>query len=248
VLRRASRIVVSSPRLAEYARELADFRGKCVVIPFGIDRDRLAETPRVRDRVAAIRAAVPGPTLLFVGRLVPYKGVDVLIDAMRGVEATALIVGDGPLRAELEARAASAGVAARVRLLGNLDDEEVVAQLHACDAFVLPSLTRQETFGVVQLEAMACGRPVVSTNLETGVPWVNQHEVTGLIVPPGDPASLAAACRRLLADAGLRRRYGRAGIDRVESQFTVPAMVRATTALYREVCRSPVPAPAAVPN
>jgi rhamnosyl/mannosyltransferase len=88
--------------------------------------------------------------------------------------ATALILGDGPLRGELEARAAASGAAGRVRFLGALPDAEVVAHLHACDVFVLPSVSRQETFGVAQLEAMACGRPVVSTNLETGVPWVNQ--------------------------------------------------------------------------
>jgi rhamnosyl/mannosyltransferase len=237
VLHRANRIVVSSPRLAEYARELADFRRKCVVIPFGLDTAHLAATPAVASRVAEIDARYPGPRLLFVGRLVPYKGIDVLIDAMVNVQATCLIVGDGPLRGALEARAAACGVAARVQFLGGLPDADVVAQLHACDLFVLPSVTRQETFGVVQLEAMACGRAVVSTNLETGVPWVNQHETTGLIVPPGDAAALAQALTHLLGDAALRARYGAAGRARVASQFTVPAMTRATTALYEQVAR-----------
>ena len=235
VLRRASRIVVSSPRLAEFARELADFRAKCVVIPFGIDTDRLAPAPVVQQRASEIAQEFPGPRLLFVGRLVPYKGVDVLIDAMKDVDGTALILGDGPLRAALEARVAALGIGTRVRFLGSSSDADVVAHLHACDVFVLPSLTRQETFGVVQLEAMACGRPVVSTNLETGVPWVNQHERTGLIVAPGDAKALAAACNRLLRDATLRREYGEAARERVASHFTVAAMVAATTALYHEV-------------
>ena len=102
VLSRASRIVVSSPRLAEYARELSDFRHKCVVIPFGLDTSHLAETPAIAGRAAEIAREFPGPRVLFVGRLVPYKGVDVLIDAMASVQATCLIVGDGPLRASLE--------------------------------------------------------------------------------------------------------------------------------------------------
>src|SRR5262249_26291664 len=158
-------------------------RSKCVVIPFGIDLDRLKATPQATARVAEIVAAHPGPRLLFIGRLVPYKGVDVLVDAMASVpNATTLILGDGPLRGDLETRAAASGVSGRVRFLGALPDSEVVAHLHACDTFVLPSVTRQETFGVAQLEAMACGRPVVSTNLETGVPWVNQDGVTGLVV------------------------------------------------------------------
>ena len=237
VLSRASRIVVSSPRLAEYARELSDFRHKCVVIPFGLDTSHLAETPAIADRAAAIAREFPGPRVLFVGRLVPYKGVDVLIEAMASVQATCLIVGDGPLRGSLESHAASRGVSSRVRFLGGVSDADLAAHLHACDLFVLPSVTRQETFGVVQLEAMACGRPVVSTDLETGVPWVNQHETTGLVVRPGDAAALAAALTRLAGDPALRERFGAAGRARVASQFTVEAMTRATTALYEEVVR-----------
>jgi glycosyltransferase involved in cell wall biosynthesis len=237
VLSRASRIVVSSPRLAEYSRELADFRHKCAVIPFGLDTSHLAETPTLAARAADIARECPGPRVLFVGRLVPYKGVDVLIDAMATVGATCLIVGEGPLRASLESRAASAGVSKRVRFLGGVSDADLAAHLHACDLFVLPSVTRQETFGVVQLEAMACGRAVVSTNLETGVPWVNQHETTGLVVPPNDAVALAGAITRLLDDPALRARYGTAGRARVASEFSVEAMTRATTALYQDVVR-----------
>jgi len=141
VLSRASRIVVSSPRLAEYARELSDFRHKCVVIPFGLDTSHLAETPAIAARAAGIAREFPGPRVLFVGRLVPYKGVDVLIDAMAGVQATCLIVGDGPLRASLESHAASRGVSSRVRFLGGVSDADLAAHLHACDLFVLPSVT-----------------------------------------------------------------------------------------------------------
>jgi len=237
VLSRASRIVVSSPRLAEYARELSDFRHKCVVIPFGLDTSHLAETPAIAARAAGIAREFPGPRVLFVGRLVPYKGVDVLIDAIASVQATCLIVGDGPLRASLESHAASRGVSSRVRFLGGVSDADLAAHLHACDLFVLPSVTRQETFGVVQLEAMACGRPVVSTDLETGVPWVNQHESTGLVVRPGDAAALAAALTRLSGDPALRERFGAAGRARVASHFTVEAMTRATTALYQGIVR-----------
>jgi rhamnosyl/mannosyltransferase len=235
-LTRADRIVVSSPRLADHARELADFRSKCVVIPFGIDVERLEATPAVTARAAQIVAEHPGPRVLFIGRLVPYKGVDVLLDAMASVpRATALILGDGPLRGELAARAAASGVAGRVRFLGALPDAEVVAHLHACDVFVLPSVSRQETFGVAQLEAMACGRPVVSTDLETGVPWVNQHEVTGLVVPPGNSERLSDALGTLLSDEALRNRLGAAARERVEREFTTERMAQRTVSLYRDV-------------
>ena len=206
------------------------------MIPFGIDVERLDATPAVTARAAQIVTEHPGPRLLFIGRLVPYKGVDVLIDAMASVPgATAFILGDGPLRGELEARAAASGVAGRVQFLGALPDAEVVAHLHACDVFVLPSVSRQETFGVAQLEAMACGRPVVSTDLETGVPWVNQHEVTGLVVPPGNSERLSDALGTLLSDEALRNRLGKAARERVEREFTTERMAQRTVSLYRDV-------------
>ena len=234
VLARAARIVVSSPNLAAHAAELQPFRDKCVVIPFGIDRSRFEATEAIRSRSAALRAGSEGPRVLFIGRLVPYKGVDVLLRAMARVQATAWVVGDGPLRQALEGEAEGLGLGDRVRFLGSLPDADVVAYLHACDVFVLPSVTHAETFGMVQLEAMTCGKPVVSTNLRSGVPWVNVHGETGLVVEPGDAEGLADALTRLLNDADLRERLGAAGRARVLRDFTLEAMAASTASIYRE--------------
>jgi rhamnosyl/mannosyltransferase len=235
VLERADRIVVSSPRLADFSAELRDFRGKCVVIPFGITTDRLRLTTAVHQRAEAVRRSFPGPLVLFVGRLVRYKGIDVLVRAMKSVNATALIVGAGPLDADLRREAERSGLKDRVKFLGALSDDDVVAHLQGCDVFALPSVSSAETFGVAQLEAMACGKPVVSTDLRTGVPWVNRHGETGLIVPPGDAEALALALSTLLADGGLRQRLGEAARRRVEADFTVDAMRTKAAALYGEV-------------
>ena len=164
VLRRAARIIVSSPELARHAVELQDFRDKCVVVPFGVDTRRLVATDEVRVQVDALRARHHTPILLFVGRLVSYKGVDVLLRALNGIEATTLLVGDGPLRTTLETQAQELRLS-RVRFLGEVSDTELTTLYRAADVFVLPSVTRAEAFGVVQLEAMACEVPVVSTNL-----------------------------------------------------------------------------------
>jgi rhamnosyl/mannosyltransferase len=167
--------------------------------------------------------------------MVPYKGLDVLVRAFANVDATAILVGDGPTRSSVEGLARDTGVGGRVVFAGRVDDDEMVALYQACDAFVLPSVTRAEAFGVVQLEAMAAGRPVVSTALPSGVPWVNQDEVTGLVVPPGDAGALTAALTRLLRDEALRVRMGQAGQARVAAEFTVARMVAATTALYHRL-------------
>jgi glycosyltransferase involved in cell wall biosynthesis len=239
VLQRAARVVVSSPALAEHAAELQPVRDKVVVVPFGIDADRLALTPEVAARAEVLKRETPGPRLLFIGRLVPYKGVDVLLRALSALDATAWIVGDGPMRAALEREAKERGVAGRAQFLGALPDAEVVARLHACDVFVLPSVTHAETFGMVQLEAMACGVPVVSTSVRSGVPWVNRHGETGLVVAPGDSDALAAALQQLIGDPLLRRRMGEAGRARVAREFTLEAMAARTAAVYRDVVRGP---------
>src|SRR5262245_33485931 len=218
-LRRASRIVVASPPLRE-VEALADHRHKCVVVPFGLRLDRYALTPRIAARVESIRRTATRPILLFVGRLLDYKGVDVMLRAVPGLEADVMIVGDGPRRSELRELARELGVADRVHFLGEVDDDGLLAWCHACDALVLPSVTRQEAFGMVQLEAMLCGHPVVSTDLGTGVAWVNQHERTGLVVPPGDSSALHQALRRIVTDSALRQSLGEAARTRVLDEFT----------------------------
>ena len=234
-LSRAARIVVSSPTLGESAPELQDFQSKCTVIPFGIESPNVADTDAVLSRVHAIRREANRPIVLFVGRLVPYKGVDVLLEALSGLDAAGLIVGDGPLRSQLESQARTLGIENRVRFVGSVADEELAALYRACDVFVLPSVTRQEAFGVVQLEAMAAGKPVVSTDLGTGVGWVNRNAETGFVVPPRDPVALREAIRRLLADPQLQKSMGDAAMRRVRSAFSVEKMIDDTLALYREV-------------
>ena len=127
------------------------------------------------------------------------------------------------------------GISDRVRFAGEVSHEELAALYHACDVFVLPSITRAEAFGYVQLEAMACARPVVSTRVPSGVAWVNRDGVTGLTVAPGDVEALARAIAALTADPDLARRMGAAGRDRVLSEFTMARMRTAAATLYREV-------------
>lgn len=232
-LARASRIIVASPTLAASAPALRAWQSKCVVIPYGIDvEDTASETA---GRAEAIRAAEKRAIILFVGRLVGYKGVDVLIESMQGITATAFIVGEGPERRTLEQQAEALGVADRVRFLGEVSTGELGALYRACDLFVLPSVTRQEAFGIVQIEAMASGKPVVSTDLGTGVAWVNQHGETGIVVPPRDARALHEAIAQLVSDPARRSTLGAAGARRARSAFTIDRMIQSVLTLYREV-------------
>ena len=241
VLRATDLIAVSNPVYIQDSPFLRRHAGKCRVIHFGVDLARFALTPALAEQAAAWRSRFPGQTLiLFVGRLRHYKGVNVLIEAMRSVTgAQALIVGVGPLEATWRQQASDAGVTDRVTFLGELSDADVLAALHAAELFVLPSTNRAETFGIVQIEAMACGLPVICTELGTGTSYVNQQGVTGLIVPPNDAAALAAAITTLVADPALRQMLGAAGRQRVATQFSVAAMLRQTLAFYQEALAQP---------
>jgi len=235
----AHRIVVSSPPLGEHAAALQPYRDKVRVIPFGIEMSQWEATPSVCARAAEIRAEVNGrPLILFVGRMVPYKGVDVLLRALVGLDASAILIGDGPSRPGWTALARDLGLTDRVRFAGEVTHGELAASYHACDTFVLPSVTRAEAFGYVQLEAMTCGKPVVSTRVPSGVPWVNRHGESGLTVPPGDVDALRRALAELAADAPLRARFGSSGLRRVQTEFTIDIMRSTAEALYREVAAS----------
>ena len=184
---------------------------------------------------AALRTAARRPIVLFIGRLVAYKGVDVLLAAAAALPVQVVIVGDGPMKERWHRLADAHRDRAEVRFTGGLADHEVKAWLHAADIFVLPSVTSAEAFGIVQLEAMATGTPVVSTSVASGVPWVNRNEETGLVVPPGDVPALRHALERLLADSMLRSRLGAAGVARVRSEFTLDAMGDRLVALCEAV-------------
>jgi glycosyltransferase involved in cell wall biosynthesis len=243
-LRRASTVVVSSPPMAR-SPVLSERRPQLEVIPYGTDA---GDWPVGDDEIENVRRRYPGPLLLFLGRLVHYKGVDVLSEAMRALDATLLVAGDGPRRSSLEAHAARAGVGERVVFLGQVANQDRAAYYRAADLFVLPSVTQAEAFGIAMLEAMACGTPAICTEVGTGTSWVNRHGETGLVVPPKDPAALVEAIRTVLTDAALRHDLGAAAAHRARHDFSKPAMLRALADLYGSTASSVPPRTVPLPR
>jgi len=233
VLRAADRVIATSPRYIETSPWLWPVRGKCVVVPLGVDHVRFA--PPARPVTGHGRMTDVRPLILFAGRLRYYKGLDTLLHALAFVPGVQLtVVGDGPMRGELERLTDVLDLRGRVTFTGEVSDEDLPGHYRAADVFVLPANARAEAFGTVLLEAMASGLPCVTTEVGSGTSWVVQDGVTGLVVPPRDPQALTGAIRALLDNPQLRGAMGLAARARVEEEFTTERMVARVQAVYEE--------------
>ena len=230
LLERADRILVATEGHIIGSEYLPGYWDKCVVVPYGIVPEDYRKT--VRDGFLEEKCCYENSVkVLFSGRLVYYKGIDVLIEAFRDVKGCELFIsGAGELEAELKARVKHSEIEDRVHFLGFLPQKELRRAFADCDIFVLPSVERSEAFGIVQLEAMVYGKPVINTDLPSGVPYVSVHGETGLTVPPSDPDSLAAAINCLASDRKLRETFGRNAAERVAEQFNEKNIIKE---LYR---------------
>ncbi|MBP7866331.1 MAG: glycosyltransferase [Acidobacteria bacterium] len=238
VLRGMDRILVSSPPMMDNPA-LDGCRDRCAVVPFAVDLGPFAVPDAGEKRAARRRLGLPeeGPLLLFVGVLRYYKSLETLIEAMPRIPTRAafVAVGEGPMRGAWEVLAARSPAAGRIRFAGRAPDEALADWYRAADLFVLPSGSRAEAFGLVLLEAMACGLPCVTTEVGTGTSWVNLHGETGVVVPPNEPGELADAVTALLGTPDRMRQMGANARRRVETHFTVEGMMAALDRIYRDV-------------
>lgn len=226
--REAGALVFSSEQLAAGWR--ANFPSKPIhVIPFGF---------RFGFLDSSLKALQDPSLVLFVGRLVGYKGIDVLIRSMERIDGKLAIIGDGPAGNELRSLTERLGLAGKVRFLGEVQDEELADWYERCSVYVQPSVNESEAFGISMLEAMRMSRPIVSTDLPTGVQSVNQHFHTGLVVPPRDTRALTLAINTLLRDQSLAQRLGRNARDH-ERGFNFGAMIDAHVSLYESLVQRP---------
>lgn len=232
-LQRADVIIVATKGHIDGSDYLMKFRDKCVIIPFGVDKD----IERKADEYIKRRIPVKNNPvhILFVGRLVYYKGCDVLIRAFRKVHGADLtIIGSGELEEQLKNQVISDGISERVHFLGNVDEEALGKAFEACDFFVLPSVLKSEAFGLVQIEAMAYGKPVINTNLPSGVPYVSLDKVTGLTVPPQDADALADAIQWMVDHEEERTEMGIKARERVKEYYQTEKMLDSVLKVYND--------------
>jgi rhamnosyl/mannosyltransferase len=235
VYRQVRAIMPTSPLYAAGSRFLRPYADRVQVLPHGVDLEPFLN-PSDDDRLEAerIRGRHEGPLWLGCGRLVYYKGFQNAIRALAQVRGTLLLIGEGPDQRSLQNEARRFGVRDRVVFLGLV--RRVVPYYLAADAFWFPSNARSEAFGIVQVEAMASGCPVINTHIpHSGVSWVSRHEETGLTVPVDDPSALAEAANRLLSEPGLRDRLAAGARARAIREFDQSTMAQRSLAIYRGV-------------
>ncbi len=235
MLKRADKIFVAGKTVAEKSEHLGKYMSKVEVIPFGVSPESYA-VPENTSYLTDKLNLKDNVKLLFVGRLVYYKGVEVLLEAMAKTSGSELfIVGDGELEEQLKAKCTELSIDNRVHFLGKIPEDELRAAFYDCDVLVLPSVSRSECFGLVQLEAMAYGKPVINTDLPTAVPDVSLDGETGITVKPGDASALAEALNKLVHDPELRKKYGEAAAIRCRECFSLEDMQRKLYNSYLEM-------------
>lgn len=239
VYQSAKLILTTSPKYLEGSTQLRPYQEKTKALPLAIGLEPfLKPAEKILCRAKEFRLAAGGcPIWLMVGRLTYYKGYHVAIEALANVAGRLVIIGNGPLESELKAQAAKVGVSERIEWNPQVGQDELVAWYHAATALWFPSIAKSEGFGLVQVEAMAAGCPVINTEIDgSGVSWVSQHEVSGLTVRVGDAKALAQAARRLMEDGNLRNRLIAGAKSRATSEFASTKMGQDSLEIYLAIC------------
>lgn len=232
LIRRADCIVGTTPVYLEKSPFLKDVQEKTVCLPIGVE-------PVYKDceKEEIIRKRYGGKKIVFsLGRLVHYKGFRYLIEAAKylGNDYVVLIGGTGPLKNELQEQIFNEKLAGKVELLGRVSEDDLPGYYAACSVFCMSSVQKTEAFGIVQIEAMSCGKPVVATRIpDSGVSWVNADEESGINVMPEDAKGLADAIMKITSNDEVYTKYSEKSLKRFKTLFTKELMIEKCLKIYR---------------
>jgi rhamnosyl/mannosyltransferase len=232
LLGKADRIVVSSPNYISSSVVLSKYHDKLCCIPHCLAPEPTAS----QERISYWRQRVGTDFFLFVGVLRYYKGLDFLVQAAKRVGSQIVILGDGPEGDRLRVASARENLA-NVLFLGALPDVDKFALISLCRGMVFPSHLRSEAFGIALLEAAQQRKPLITCEIGTGTTWINQHEETGLVVPPEDTPALVEAMERLSGDDALCARLGNGAFLRWKTHFSPEIVGQAYRDLYEALLK-----------
>jgi len=232
-LKRADKILVSNPNLIKSSSFLRRFEKKCEIVPFGVDLERIKQLIN-EEKVNELKQRY-GDFVLFIGRLSYYKGVDYLIEAMKDVDRNLVIIGKGEREKLLKEKAKRLNLENKIFFLPSQSEADLVNFYQACKVFVLPSIYKSEAFGIVLIEAMALGKPVISTELGTGTSWVNINNQTGFVVPPKNKKALAGAIKNILEDDKLYSKFSDKAKEMIKEHFTLEKMLFRIEKIYKKL-------------
>lgn len=231
LINKADIIIGTSPKYVEESPHLKPFYKEKIAIPIGIDS--VIYDPL---RVSELKEQYGSRHIVFsLGRLVGYKGFEFLIESAKYLDDSYVILigGSGPLKDSLQKQIEDNDLNDKVKLLGRIGDDDVSSYYGACDVFALSSIWKTEAFGIVQIEAMSCGKPVVATHIpESGVDWVNEDGVSGINVEPENPKQLAEAIRQITASSEIYNRYSTGAKKRFDTLFTLEGMIDKCKEVY----------------
>jgi len=238
ILNRANKIIATSPNYIESSEDLNNYRYKCMAIPSGLNPNRLVVNDK---RLEELENKYKGKRIIyFFGRMAEYKGVEYLIESIQYFpEQYHFIISGGGDTIQYQDIAKKINIEDKITFTGRIENEEVGAYYKLCDLFVLPSITRNEAFGLVQCEAMYFGKPIVSTNIEgSGVSYVNKNNETGLIVPIKEPQAIYEACVKIINNDKLYKKFSINTKLRFNKMFHINSITREIITVYKEVIKN----------
>jgi rhamnosyl/mannosyltransferase len=231
ILQMSGKIIISNPNMLKSSKILSKFSQKCEVIPFGIDNREIRE--KLDENLQKQIKEKYGDYILFVGRLIYYKGVHVLLDAIKDLDINLVIIGTGKLEKKLKKQARDLGIEKKVFFLENKSRKELINFFSQAEVFVLPSIFKSEAFGLVLLEAMACGIPLISTELGTGTSYVNSDGKTGYVVEKDNVKKLKQAIEKILDNKEID--FKNNCLKRIENNFTFEKFIEDYKKVYENI-------------
>lgn len=235
LLKRADVIIGTTPVYLKESPHLKLVQEKTTCVPIGIEKVQEVS----QEEIDKLRARYPGKKIVFsLGRLVPYKGYEYLIEAGNYIDNDTMILigGTGPLKVVLENKIKNLNLQGKVQLLGRICDEDLPIYYHACDLYCMSSIQKTEAFGIVQIEAMSCGKPLIATNIpESGVSWVNKHGVSGVNVEPKNSKAIANAINDITSNKELYAIYTNGSRKRFADWFQIENMVDGCLKIYKRL-------------